>query len=158
MEKIIKVDTRHVKQLVDIDIESKYFLNKKFKMSRKENIKSTKERLKSKQEIIYAYSINGKLAGYCSIKPFFPGYKHCEFYWLAVSKEYQRRGVGTKLIAFREKLAKKMKFRKAFIYMHKKNDKIIRLYKKRGYKFVNEFPGYYSFKRNNIAVLYCKEL
>ena len=82
--------------------------------------------------------------GFIAIKQDFAGYKNCELYYLMVSKKFQGKGVGTKLIKFIENYAKKKNFRAIYIYTHPIHKKAIRLYKKNNYKKINEFPDYYS--------------
>ena len=101
---------------------------------------------------------NNILKGYITLKPFFPGHKHCEIYWLSVRNKFQGQGIGTKLMKFIEKYAKKKGFRKTCLYTNKIMKKTRKFYEKRGYKFVNEFPEYYGFPKNNTAVLYAKSL
>lgn len=98
--------------------------------------------MNKKEEIFFGYKLNNELVGYVTLKPFFPGHKHCELYWLAVKKKYQEQGIGTKLVKFIENYAKKKKFRKIFIYTGKPMKKTRKFYEKIGYEFVNEFPGY----------------
>ena len=61
------------------------------------------------------------------------------------------------LLGFIEQYAKKKKFRAIYLYTHpiRKNN-AIRLYKKEGYKKINEFAGYYS--NGNKALLFGKKL
>lgn len=63
--------------------------------------------MNKKEEIFFGYKLNNELVGYVTLKPFFPGHKHCELYWLAVKKKYQEQGIGTKLVKFIENYAKK---------------------------------------------------
>jgi ribosomal protein S18 acetylase RimI-like enzyme len=110
-------------------------------------------------EIFFGYKHNNELVGYITLKPFFPGYKHCEVYWLAVKKEYQCSGIGTKLMKFIEKYARKNGFRKVCLYTGKDMKLTRRFYEKLGYKLINEFPGYYGYPTGNTtAVLYAKTL
>ncbi len=70
-------------------------------------------------ESFYAYKRNKEIIAYTTMKPFFPGYKHCEVYWLNVKQKYQGKGIGTKLLKYIEKIAKKQGFRKVCIYTGK---------------------------------------
>ena len=158
MEKIIKINKKYLNQLAQVDLESEHPLEKDFALTLNYHKKVLKKRFKQNHEIFFGYFINKELIAYSTMKPFFPGHNHCEFYWLSVKKSYQGRGIGTKLIKYREKIDKKMGFRKAYIYMNKKNKKIIRIYKKLKYKFINEFPDYLNYKQNNTAILYAKQI
>ena len=71
--------------------------------------KEIQDRFDKGYEIFFGYKQNNELVGYVTLKPFFPGYKHCEVYWLAVKKKYQGKGIGSKLMEFIEKYAKKNK-------------------------------------------------
>ena len=77
---------------------------------------------------------------------------------LAVKKKCQEQGLGTKLIKFIEKYAKRNGFRKIYLYTGKNMKRTRKFYEKLGYKLVNEFPGYYGYSKNNTAVLYVKKL
>jgi len=150
---IIKLNRRHLEQLVQIDYESEH------QNDREHHIKQTKKELieRFKQEQFYGYK-DGILKGYATLKPF-SGYKHCEIYWLAVRKQYQGQGIGTKLLKFLEQKAKQQGFRKVFVYTGKNMIRTRQFYEKNGYKFVNEFPEYYGYTEGNTtAVLYGKKL
>jgi len=158
VDKIIKLYRRHIEQLATIDLESEH-QNSSKRMNKKEMKKEIQDRFDRGHEIFFGYKQNNDLVGYVTLKPFFPGYKHCEVYWLAVKKKCQGQGLGTKLMKFIEKYAKKNGFRKVFLYTGQ-NMKLTRnFYVKNGYKLVNEFPGYYGYPTGNTtAVLYAKPL
>ena len=119
--------------------------------------KKIQNRFEKKHEIFFGYKKNNELVGYVSLKPFFPGHKHCEVYWLAVKKKYQKQGIGKKLMKYIENYAKKKGFRKICLYTGKNMKSVIKFYKKIGYKKINEFPDYYGYSTGNTtAVLFGK--
>lgn len=156
--KIIKLDRRHVEQIVSIDFESKHQNSSKL-FNKKQMMKELKERFEKKQEIFFGYKQGKELVGYVTLKPFFPGYKHCEVYWLAVKKKMQGRGIGSKLMIFIENYAKKKGFRKICLYTGENMLLTQNFYTKIGYDLINKFPNYYGYlEGNTTAVMYCKEL
>ena len=158
MDEIIKLNRRHIEQLAIIDFESEHQNSSKY-INRKEMKKSVQNRFDKGHEIFFGYKQNNELVGYVTLKPFFPGYKHCEVYWLAVKKKFQGQGLGTKLMKFIEKYAKKNGFRKVYLYTGKNMKLTRKFYKKIGYKLINEFPEYYGYPSGNTtAVLYAKSL
>ncbi len=158
MDKIIRLDRRHLEELVLIDFESDHQGDREERITKAQMKKRVNERFDSCHEIFFGLRHGKELVGYVTLKPFFPGYKHCEIYWLSVKKRVQGLGVGTTLIRFIENYAKKHGFRKAFLYTGK-NMKLTRgFYEKMGYSLINEFPDYYSSGRNTTAVLYANSL
>ena len=159
MNKIIKLDKRHIEQLTRIDYESEHQGNLDHNISELSMRKEILRRFEKKQELFFGYKQSGELIGYVTLKLFFPGYKHCEVYWLAVKKKCQGKGIGRKLMEFIEKYAKKNGFRKVCLYTGKDMIKTRGFYEKVGYTLVNEFPGYYGYPTGNTtAVLYAKLL
>ena len=157
--KFIKLNRRHLEEINKIDIESEHQGDIENNLEVKEIKKYNKERMNKKDEIFFGYKLNNELVGYVTLKPFFPGHKHCELYWLAVKKKYQGQGIGTELVKFIEKYSKKKKFRKIFIYTGKPMKKTRKFYEKLNYEFVNEFEGYYGYQKGNTtAILYGKKL
>lgn len=117
------------------------------------------KRFNEKQEIFFGYKKEKELLGYVTLKPFFPGYKHCEVYWLAVKKKTQGQGIGTKLMNFIEKYAKNKGFRKIYLYTGEDMHLTQKFYKKKGYELINKFKEYYGYEEGNTtAVLLCKKL
>lgn len=158
MDKIIRLNKRHIKQLAIVDFESKH-QNSSKNLNKTEMKKEIQNRFNKGHEFFFGYKQGNELVGYITLKPFFPGYKHCEVYWLAVKKKCQGQGIGTKLIRFIEKYAKKNGFRKICLYTGQNMRLTRKFYEKIGYKSVNEFPGYYGYsKGNTTAVLYVKSL
>jgi len=118
-----------------------------------------KNRFDEGHELLFGYRQDNELVGYVTLKPFFPGYKHCEIYWLAVKKKCQEQGIGTKLMRFIEKYAKKNGFRKVCLYTGQNMKLTKKFYEKIGYKLVNKFPRYYGYSSGNTtSVLYAKEI
>ncbi|MCX6816186.1 MAG: GNAT family N-acetyltransferase [Candidatus Aenigmarchaeota archaeon] len=159
MYKITKLNRKHIDELVQIDYESEHENDRKNNTTKAEMKKEAIRRFGKGQEMFFGYTENKELIGYVTLIPFFPGYKHCEVYWLAVRKKNQGKGIGRTLMHFIENYAKKKGFRKVFAYTGKNMKKTRKFYEKIGYKFVNEFPGYYGYKTGNTtAVLYCKRI
>lgn len=158
MFKIIQLSRKDINDLADIDYDSGHQCDRKNKTSKLYMKKELLERFDECRELFFGYKENKTLIGYVTIKPFFPGHKHCEVYWLAVRKAYQGKGIGTKLMEFIESYAKKKGFRAVYVYTNKTMSKTREFYEKLGYKLVNEFPNYYGYKRNNTAVLYGKSI
>jgi ribosomal-protein-alanine N-acetyltransferase len=159
MCKIIRLNKKNLKELAQIDYESEHQEDKAHHISKRDMQKSLEKRFKQKQEFFFGYKEDGELKGYVTLKPFFPGHRHCEVYWLAVKKKYQGQGIGKKLMNFIEDYAKKKRFRKVCLYTGKGMIKTRGFYEKIGYELINEFSGYYSYTEgNNTAVLYCKEI
>jgi ribosomal protein S18 acetylase RimI-like enzyme len=158
MDKIIKLNRRHIEQLLLVDFESEHKNSSKH-VNKKEMKKGIENRFDKCHEIFFGYKKNNELVGYVTLKPFFPGYKHCEVYWLAVKKKCQGQGVGSKLMVFIEKYAKKNGFRKVCVYTAENMRLTRKFYEKLGYKLINEFKGYYGYTSGNTtAVLYAKSL
>lgn len=159
MPHIIKLDTRHLDQLTDIDFLSEHPNDIQRGLSRRDMKKYIKLRLDKKREEFYGYKIGKELVGYVTLIPEFPGYKHCEVYWLAVKKHFQGKGIGRELMRYIEQIAKNLGFRKVCLYTAKDMPGAQQFYKKIGYKQINEFPGYYGFETGNTtAVLFAKSL
>ena len=156
MAKIIKLTKRNLNQLAQVDYEAGHKMQPKFKKS--DYRKILKQRFDLGHEIFFGYKEGSEIKGYAALKPYFPGHKHCEACWIAVKKQHQRKKIGTKLMKFVEQYAKKNKFRKVFLYTNKSMKAVRKFYEKAGYKFINEFPGYYSYSKNNTAVLYGKNV
>ena len=158
MDKIIKLNRRHIEQLAIIDFESEHQNSSKL-FNKKQLVKQIQNRFDKGHEIFFGYKKNNELVGYVTLKPFFPGYKNCEVYWLAVKKKFQGQSLGTKLMKFIEKYAKKNGFRKVCLYTSQNMKLTRKFYEKIGYKLINEFPGYYGYPSGNTtAVLYAKSL
>ncbi len=156
--KIIKLNRRHIPQLVQVNYESEHHGDKVNKISRNDMNKELIKRFQG-NELFFGYKLNNEIAGYATLKPEFPGHKHCELYWLAVKKKYQGQGIGTVLVKFIEDYAKKKGFRAIYVYTGKTMKKTIEFYLKNKYKKINEFPEYYGYsKGNTTAVLFGKQL
>jgi len=152
---IIKLNRKHIDELTDIDYESEHQNDVEQGITRQQMKKYLVKRFDTEQ--FYGYK-DGILKGYATLRPFV-GYKHCEIYWLAVRKKHQGQGIGTKLLKFMEKQAKKQGFRKVFVYTGKNMTRTRHFYEKNRYEFVNEFPEYYGYTTGEkTAVLYGKKL
>jgi len=159
MDKIIRLNRRHIEQLAIIDFESEHQGDRERNVKMSEMRKRIQNRFDKGHEIFFGYKQNNELVGYVTLKPFFPGYKHCEVYWLAVKKKCQGKGIGTKLMKFIERYAENQGFRRIFLYTGKNMKRTRRFYEKLGYEFINEFPEYYGYSSGNTtAVLYAKFL
>jgi ribosomal protein S18 acetylase RimI-like enzyme len=159
MERIIELNRKYIEQLTQIDYESEHQEDRRQKISKSDMKKGILKRLKKKQEIFFGYELNDELLGYVTLKPFFPGYNHCEVYWLAVKKRCQGQGIGRRLMEFIEQYAKKNGFRKVCLYTGKDMITARGFYEKIGYKLINEFPEYYGYTTGNTtAVLYAKNI
>lgn len=158
MDKIIKLNRKYIEQLAIIDFESEH--QNSYKLFNKIQLKKEiQNRFDKGHEIFFGYKQNKELVGYVTLKLFFPGYKHCEVCWLAVKKKCQGQGIGTKLMIFIEKYAKKNSFRKVCLYTGQNMKLARKFYEKIGYKLINEFSGYYGYPiGNTTAVLYAKSL
>jgi len=159
MGKIIKLDRRHINQLADIDFECDHPVDVQRNLSKSDMKKYILKRINEKTEIFFGYKQNNELIGYVTMIPSFPGYKHCEVYWLAVKKKFQKQGIGKKLMKFIENFAKNKGFRKVCLYTGKEMKNAQLFYKKIGYEFVNEFKNFYGFESSNTtSVLYVKSI
>ena len=87
MNKIIKLSKKNIEQLAIIDFESEHKNSSTF-FNKEEMKDEVKSRFNDGREIFFGYKQDGELVGYVTLIPFFPGYKHCEVYWLAVKKKY----------------------------------------------------------------------
>ena len=158
MYKIIKLNRGHIEQLALVDFESEHQNSSKV-FNKNQMKKEIQKRFEEGHELFFGYKLNNELVGYVTLKPFFPGHKHCEVYWLAVKKKNQGQGIGKILMSFIENFAKKKGFRKVCLYTGKNMKKTRKFYEHIGYKLINEFPGYYGYPTGNTtAVLYAKSL
>jgi ribosomal protein S18 acetylase RimI-like enzyme len=154
---IVKIDKKYVGQLAQIDYDSEH-QNSSLHVSQEEMELGLQKRFQG-HELFFGYMKDNELVGYATLKPFFPGYKHCEMYWLAVRKESQGQGIGSDLVKFVEGYARDQGFRRIFVYTGKNMNLTRRFYEKNGYDLVNEFPKYYGYPSGNTtAVLYGKWL
>ncbi len=155
MNKIIKLNRRHTGLLAAIDFESEHQGDRKRYVNRSEMKKEIQARFNKGHEIFFGYKLGNELVGYVTLKPFFPGHKHCEVYWLAVKKKCQNQGIGIKLMKFIEKYAQKNGFRKVCLYTGQNMKLTRKFYEKIGYRPINEFPEYYGYTAGNTtAVIY----
>jgi ribosomal protein S18 acetylase RimI-like enzyme len=159
MDSIIRLNKRHVLHLAEIDYASEHQGDRAQNISLAEMKQEITARFRQGHELFFGLKRDHELIGYVTLKPFFPGHKHCEVYWLAVKKQWQGRGLGRTLMTFIEAFAKKRGFRKVFVYTGKDMKRTRGFYEKIGYQCVNEFPGYYGYSSGNTtAVLYAKNI
>jgi len=154
---IIKLNRKHIEKLATIDYESEHQKSTN-SVSKKEMKKEILTRFDKGHELFFGYKQNNELVGYITMKLFFPGHNHCEVYWLAVKKKFQRQKIGTALLDYVEKYAKNKKFRKLCLYTGKQMERTRKFYEKNGYVLINEFRDYYGYEKENTAVLYAKSL
>ncbi|MFT4326012.1 MAG: GNAT family N-acetyltransferase [Candidatus Woesearchaeota archaeon] len=159
MGEICTLSKKDFEDIVTVDYESDHQGDKERNITKEDMTKELKDRFLINQELFFGYKENNELLGYITFKPFFPGHKHCEIYWLAVRKEHQNKGIGSKLLGYIELYAKEHNFRKICLYTGKDMLTTRKFYENRGYSFVNEFQDYYGFDTGNTtAVLYAKKL
>ncbi len=160
MGEIVRINKKSINELAEIEFESEHEVEKARGITLKECKAELIERFARGHEQFFGYKEDGILKGYVTLTPFFPGYKHCEVYWLSVRKAFQGKGIGTALMAFIEGYARKQGFRKVCLYTNKTMNATRAFYEKRGYVMINEFPGYYGYAdaSKNTAVLYAKVL
>jgi ribosomal protein S18 acetylase RimI-like enzyme len=159
MKMIVKLNRKHIPELALVDFESEHENDTKNGITLRQMKEELLSRFALGHEIFFGFKNEDEIVGYVSLKPFFPGFRHCELHWLAVRKMHQHKGIGRELMCFIETYAKKHKFRKIYLYTGKDMKTSRGFYEKLGYKFVNEFPGFYGYiEGNTTAVLYCKDL
>ena len=156
---IIRLNRRHTNLLADIDFESEHQLDRERDSTKAEMQKSIIMRFKRGHELWFGYKEGGMLLGYATIKPFFPGHKHCELYWLAVRKSHQGKGIGSRLLRYVEDAARAKGFRRVCLYTGKVMKATRLFYEKNGYRLINEFPRFYGFNLGDTtSLLYAKDL
>lgn len=138
--KIRKASLKDLQIIVEINKESKDPLDPLLGITDNSFKKDAYNLIKNKKAEFFIFENKALVC----FKPYFVGYKNCELYLLLVSKKHQRKGIGKKLLEFTEKYAKKKGFRAIYLYTHPIHKNAISLYKKKGYKKINEFPDYYS--------------
>lgn len=89
--------------------------------------------LRDRKEHAFVAKIRNKVVGYTSLRKLS---NRCEITFLAVSENYQNKGIGTELIKHAIKLARKFKCKKLTLDVRNGNTKAIRLYAKLGFKIV----------------------
>jgi len=157
---IIALNEKYIDRLANVDFKSEHQIDSKFKLLKSKYKSLLQGRFKNGQELFFGYIDNNILKGYITIKmsPFISTRK-CELYWLVVNKNYQDKGVGTKLLNYIEKYVKRKGVNKIFLYTNKLMKKTRSFYEKNNYKLVKEYPNFYTYdqKRYNTAVLYVKK-
>ncbi len=72
MDKIIKLNRRHVKEIAQIDFESEHQNSSKV-FNKNQLLNNIKERFDKGHEIFFGYKKDNELVAYVTLKPFFPG-------------------------------------------------------------------------------------
>lgn len=137
---IRKGTIKDVKTVLDIEKINKDPVGKKAGATQQYFKKHFEASLKNKKLELYLYDNKGCIF----FKKEFAGFNNCEIDWLSVHKDFQKQGIGKKLVAFVEQKAKKLGFRGIYLYSHKDRKAAHKFYNKIGYKKINEFPNYYS--------------
>lgn len=159
MARIVRLDRRHIPALAAIDASSGHEGDSQGGVAGKHLERELRERFSQGHEVFFGYKKGGRLVGYVSLKPFFPGHRHCEVYWLAVEGGHQGEGIGSALMRFIESYAREQGFRKVCLYTGRPMRRTRRFYEKLGYRKVNEFPDYYGYPAGDrTAVLYAKSV
>ena len=94
-------------------------------------LKMVGDLLKDKNEIIFVAEIDGNVAGYRS---FNKKRKFADSGYLAITKEFQGKGIGKKLLEKSIKEAKKLGCNKMVIHVRSNNFNAISLYNKLGFE------------------------
>ena len=143
--------------LAEIDFQSEHPMDVQRNLTLEQNKKYLLKRFEEGKEDFFIYQDKG----YITLKNDFPGWKHCELYWLAVKKSCQRQGIGKQLVQFIEKYARELKFRKIFLYTGLVMVGAQIFYQKLGYHKINEFPDFFGFPgttEEKTAILFGKEV
>ncbi len=93
----------------------------------------TNKLLRDKKEHVFVSKFKDEIMGYVSLRK--TEYK-CEITFLAVSKNYQNKGIGTELVKHTVKIAQRFKCKKLSLDVRNDNKKAIRLYTKLGFRIV----------------------
>ena len=72
MEKVIRLNRRHIEQLAQIDYESEHPAEAQRNLSRSTMKRYILKRFDQGQEIFFGYKVDNALVGYVTLKPFFP--------------------------------------------------------------------------------------
>lgn len=124
--KILKATIKDAEKIANLEIDSNY----RWKESEEEELKDARRKLKLKTSKTYILQKNKKPIGYIT----FSFKKKCSSIdFLAISKQYQRKGNGAKLLRFvLNKIENKSK--KIQIAVWEKNKRAIELYEQFGFK------------------------
>jgi len=133
--KIKKASEKEIDNLCKIEMSSGYH-KKKF------NFKPLLENLINENANIFYSEENGKQTGYITLS------KNGEIAFLSVSKDYQRKGIATRLLNKIISFSKNQNIKKLFLDVKKENKKAINLYLKFGFKIIKS----YNKKINNKSI------
>lgn len=75
---------------------------------------------------------------------------------LAVKTGYRRRGVGSRIVAWLEAVARTAGIASVFVQVRKRNRGALRFYQQRDFRVVDEAAGYYQGRET--AVILCKKI
>ncbi len=112
--------------------------------------------LKGKSEYrVLVAKVNGDLAGFICYGLASLSKHTYDLYWIAVSKKYQRKNIGTLLI---ERCEREIKKEGAKIFLvetssTKKYEKARNFYEKRGFKKLVEIKNYYKNRDNKVIYI-----
>lgn len=101
------------------------------------SFKSLTKQLRSKESVAYGAFNGNEYVGYLFVSAWPGGV--CYFNWLAVAKEFQGKGIASKLIEIAGIDAKIKGFHKIRLETDKRN---LKFYKKNGFKFIGKIPKY----------------
>ncbi|MDD5750062.1 MAG: GNAT family N-acetyltransferase [Candidatus Pacebacteria bacterium] len=110
----------------------KYFLAKEYSPL------AVRAQLKAKEIAIYLALASGGAVGYLMVRPITGGVTLAV--WLAVDKDFQGRGIASRLLRMWEKEARQDGFHKLHLWTDKRN---LRFYKSRGFVYVGKIPQNY---------------
>ncbi len=125
--RILPAKLKDAQSIAEIELKSGYH-KKEF-----DALTLAKKLLKDKKEHVFISKFKGEIVGYVSLRK--TEYK-CEVTFLAVSKSYQNKGIGTGLVKHAIKLAQKSKCKKLALDVRNDNKRAIRLYTKLGFQIV----------------------
>ncbi len=114
---IIKCDKRHLAELASVDFESEH--------PKGPNKGQSISRFGTFQKKKHGTHLRLKINLLVTLKGDFPGYKHCEIYWLAVRKSFQGKRIGSALVSYIIKIAKDKGYRKVCLYTDEGSPKIL---------------------------------
>lgn len=113
----------------------------------------TYELTKNNTSLYYVGEINGELVGFINIWEQFDTSSIAQ---LAVKQEYRNKGIATELYNYLEKMLKEKNIEFVTLEVRKNNIPAINLYKKLGFNYIVDKPGYY--KDGEDAMYFVKEI
>ena len=97
-----------------------------------------------KDNLSYSIKIQGEIISFCLVQRM--GYKKGLIYLIAVKEEYQKKGLGYRILKYCINNAKKEGISNFFLQVSINNEKAINLYKKFGFKVSKIIENYYHSK------------